>query len=68
MSIRNQIRQWKDQLLAGVQSVFDDGAKATRGPAFNVKTLHAKIGQLTLQKEFLEGALSKIDQLPGAKR
>jgi transposase len=64
----NQIRQWKEQLLAGVQDVFDDGPKANKEPDIDVKTLHAKIGQLTLEKDFLEGALSKIDQLPSVKR
>ncbi len=64
----NQIRQWKDQLLAGVKDVFDDGPKAAREPEVDIKSLHAKIGQLTLEKDFLEGALSKIDQLPSAKR
>jgi transposase len=63
----NQIRQWKDQLLAGVQSVFDEGPKASSEPEVDVKSLHAKIGQLTLEKDFLEGALDKIDQLPSAK-
>ena len=64
----NQIRQWKDQLLAGVQGVFDDGPKAFREPEVDVKSLHAKIGQLTLEKDFLESALDKIDLLPSAKR
>jgi transposase-like protein len=64
----NQIRQWKDQLLAGVQGVFDDGPKTAREPEVDVKSLHAKIGQLTLEKDFLEGALDKMDQLPSAKR
>jgi len=64
----NQIRQWKDQLLEGVKGVFDDGPKADREPEIDVKSLHAKIGQLTLEKDFLEGALDKIGQLPSAKR
>jgi transposase len=33
-----------------------------------VKTLHAKIGELTLVNDFLEGALSKAGLLPSAKR
>ena len=28
-------------------------------PTVDVKTLHAKIGELTLENDFLEGALSK---------
>ena len=35
-------------------------------PAINVKTLHAKIGELTLENDFLEKALTKAGLL-GAK-
>jgi transposase len=55
----NQITQWKSQLLEGATGVFGGEAKA--GPAeaaVDVKTLHAKIGQLTLENDFLEGALT----------
>lgn len=44
----NQIKQWKDQLLGGVTDVFDDKAKVSKEPEIDVKSLHAKIGQLTL--------------------
>ncbi|MAX73270.1 MAG: IS3 family transposase [Nioella sp.] len=49
----NQIKQWKDQLLDGVSGVFDDRPKASKAPDIDVKTLHAKIGQLTLENDFL---------------
>ena len=42
----NQIKQWKDQLLDGVHSVFDDGLKKDKEPEIDFKSLHAKIGQL----------------------
>lgn len=64
----NQIKQWKDQLLEGVTGVFDDGAKPTREPEIDVKSLHAKIGQLTLENDFLASALDKAGLLPSAKR
>ena len=64
----NQIKQWKDQLLGGVTSVFDDKPKALKAPEINVKSLHAKIGQLTLENDFLEGALDKAGLLPSAKK
>ena len=64
----NQIRQWKDQLLEGAAGVFGAEAKAeATSPAIDVKTLHAKIGELTLENDFLAGALGKAG-LPGAKR
>jgi len=59
----NQIKQWKDQLLDGMAGVFDDGAKAKKEPEVDVKTLHAKIGQLTLENDFLGGALAKAGLL-----
>ncbi len=42
----NQIKQWRDQLLEGATGVFGDGAKPEPEPAIDVKTLHAKIGEL----------------------
>ncbi|WP_186806533.1 IS3 family transposase [Rhizobium leguminosarum] len=49
----NQIKQWKDQLLEGATGVFGDEAKAEpAGPTVDVKTLHAKIGELTLENGF----------------
>ncbi|KAB1083011.1 IS3 family transposase [Neorhizobium galegae] len=50
----NQIKQWKDQLLEGATGVFGDEAKTEpAGPTVDVKTLHAKIGELTLENDFL---------------
>jgi transposase len=63
----NQITQWKSQLLEGAAGVFGE---VTSGPAtevVDVKTLHAKIGELTLENDFLEGALTKAGLL-SAKR
>ena len=54
----NQITQWKAQLLEGAAGVFD-GAARRREPAVDLKALHAKIGELTLENDFLEGALGK---------
>ncbi|MFC3447141.1 IS3 family transposase [Falsochrobactrum ovis] len=49
----NQIKQWKDQLLEGATGVFGDETKAEpAGPTVDVKTLHAKIGELTLENGF----------------
>lgn len=64
----NQIKQWKDQLLDGVTDVFDDNPNASKAPEIDVKSLHAKIGQLTLENDFLEGALDKAGLLPSAKK
>jgi transposase len=37
-------------------------------PAINVKTLHAKIGELALENSFLPSALGKAGLLPSARR
>lgn len=62
----NQIAQWKDQLLAGAASAFGAEGRPAEPPV-DVKALHAKIGELTLENDFLEGALSKAGLL-SAKR
>jgi transposase len=63
----NQIKQWKDQLLEGAAGVFGGEAKADAAPAVDLKDLHAKIGQLALENDFLSGALGKAGLL-SAKR
>ena len=63
----NQITQWRTQLLEGASGVFGEAAKAEAAPAVDVKTLHAKIGELTLENDFLSGALGKAGLLASAK-
>ena len=64
----NQIKQWKDQLLENVSGVFEIGAAPEASPRIDVKELHAKIGQLALENDFLSGALDKAGLLASAKR
>jgi transposase-like protein len=63
----NQVTTWKAQLEGGAADVFGASAAAHQEPAVDVKTLHAKIGELTLENDFLEGALTKAGLL-SAKR
>ena len=56
----NQISEWKRQLLEGAASVF--GGVAEPEPV-DLAPLHAKIGQLALENDFLEGALTKAGLL-----
>ncbi len=60
-----QITEWKQQLLARAADVFGGPKPPSDTP--DLKTLHAKIGQLTLENDFLEGALTKAGLL-SAKR
>src|ERR1017187_8584109 len=62
----NQITNWKAQLEGGASDVFGSGT-APSMPVIDVKSLHAKIGELTLENDFLEGALTKAGLL-SAKR
>jgi transposase len=62
----NQITAWKAQVLEGAASVFG-GGRDTAEPAVDLKALHAKTGELTLQNDFLSGALNRAGLL-SAKR
>ena len=63
----NQITTWKAQLEAAASGVFGPGGTAPAARAVDVKSLHAKIGELTLENDSLEGALTKAGLL-SAKR
>ena len=56
-----QITEWKQQLLARAADVFGGNKPPADTP--DLKTLHAKIGQLALENDFLEGALIKAGLL-----
>ena len=63
----NQITQWKAQLLEGAAGVFGKDKSEAVASIVDLKSLHAKIGELTLENDFLEGALTKAGLL-SAKR
>ena len=62
----NQVTEWRRQLIERAAGAFG-GTVAAEGPPGDLKALHAKIGQLTLENDFLEGALTKAGLL-SAKR
>jgi transposase len=60
----SQITAWKEQLQEGAANVFGPGTgPSAAAPPIDVKALHAKIGELTLENDFLEVALSKAGLL-----
>ena len=64
----NQITAWKVQVMEGLAGIFGSGnAGLEIAPPVDVKVLHAKIGELTLEVDFLAGALGKAGLL-SAKR
>ena len=62
----NHITAWKAQVLDGVAGLFGGGA-AEAPPAVDLKVLHAKVVELTLENDFLAGTLGKASLL-SAKR
>ena len=62
----NQITGWKQQLENRSAELFGKTSEP-EAPAVDIKTLHAKIGQLTLENDFLEGALTKAGLLSARK-
>jgi transposase len=62
----NQISEWKQQLQESAADVF--GGPPKNKPAEpDLKVLHAKIGELTLENDFLESALTKAGLLSARK-
>ena len=58
----NQVTEWRRQLLERAADVFG-GASTPAQPPVDLKALHAKIGQLALENDFLESALTKAGLL-----
>ena len=63
----NQITQWKTQLLQKAAESFMTPAERTVTQGPSVTDLQAKIGQLTMENDFLERALDRVHG-PSAKR
>ena len=61
----NQITEWKKQLMERADEVFSKDKKTETGP--DIKDLHAKIGQLAVENDFLSVALGRIAE-SSAKR
>jgi transposase len=61
----NQIAEWKKVLLEKAPDIFDKGKTSQKEP--DIKELHAKIGQLAMENDFLSVALGRIDG-PSAKK
>ena len=56
----NQVSTWKRQAMEGLGAMFSNGAgKARMGHDDEVHDLHAKIGQLTVERDFLAKGLKR---------
>ena len=56
----NQIQEWKKKLLESAEQVFGKGNRSVTDGEFKIRDLHAKIGQLTMERDFLERGLERI--------
>lgn len=62
-----QITQWKKQLLTNAEDAFGKNEKNAEDHEKTVQELHAKIGQLTVENDFLERGLERIHGPRGKK-
>ena len=62
----NQVTAWKSELLTKAASIFGAEALAVDSQE-RIRELHAKIGELTVERDFLEGALGKFPGLSGKR-
>ena len=63
----NQIATWRKQLLEHAGEVFDHGTPGLEDAERQIRDLRAKVGELTMERDFLSGALGRFG-LPSAKR
>ena len=58
---RNQVSTWKRQLLEGLPEVFAGGAgrKLAKEHEAKVRELHAKIGELTVERDVFRRGLKR---------
>ena len=64
---QNQIQDWRRKLLDQAGQIFDRGSNSPEDAGHKVKDLHAKIGQLTMERDFLEQGLERIHGPRGKK-
>lgn len=56
----NQVSAWKRQAVDGLGEVFSSGSESSaRDHEAAVERLHAKIGQLTVERDFLSKGLKR---------
>ena len=54
-----QIQTWKKKLLEGSKDIFGSSDKVRKDTESEIKELHAKIGQLTMERDFLAKAFGR---------
>ena len=64
---QNQIQDWRRKLLDLADQVFGRGGGSPYESDHKLNELHAKIGQLTMEQDFLEQGLERIHGPRGKK-
>ena len=55
----NQIQDWKKRLVSDAEQLFENGTQKSEDKELKVKELHEKIGELTMDRDFLVRALGR---------
>ena len=55
----NQIQDWKKRLMSGAEEVFGERGSSSESKEAEAEKLHAKIGRLTMENDFLAKALGR---------
>jgi transposase len=55
----NQVSTWKRQAIDGMADLFSRGGKPSGPSDVEIKALHAKIGRLSIENDFLAQGLKK---------
>lgn len=63
----NQITSWKKELLERAGEIFGTGASESAADRERIRELHEKIGQLTMERDFLSDGLGRFPG-PSARR
>ena len=56
----NQITHWKKQFVGNAENIFGKGGRLAEDSEHRIQELHSKIGQLTMENDFLEQGLTRI--------
>jgi transposase len=62
----NQLTEWKKQLLEHASDIFSKGRKPGQGP--RVEDLHARRGQLSIENDYISGAVGRIGDASAKRR
>ena len=62
-----QIAAWRKQALEHLSEVFDHGSPVLEDAERHIRDLRAKVGELTMERDFLRDALGKFPGSSGKR-